>query len=141
MCNPWLAFYYNFKNIFMPQLIHEDISYNIIGGCMKVHSFLGHGFLEIVYKDAMQIEFAKNETDYVREKEFDINYKGIILPHKFYADFFVMDSVIVEVKASSGGISNDFIAQTLNYMKVSGCSLGLIINFGKSSLEYKRLVL
>jgi len=125
----------------MPQLIHEDISYNIIGSCMRVHSFLGHGFLEIVYKDAMQIEFAESEIEFTREKEFDINYKGIILPHKFYADFFVMDDVIVEAKATKEGISNDFIAQTLNYMKVSGCSLGLIINFGKSSLEYKRLVL
>lgn len=125
----------------MPQLIYEDISYNIIGACMRVHSFLGHGFLEIVYKDAMQIEFAESDLSFRREKEFDINYKGIILPHKFYADFFVMDSVIVEVKAIKDGISNDFIAQTLNYMKVSGCLLGLIVNFGKSSLEYKRLVL
>jgi GxxExxY protein len=108
---------------------------------MKVHSFLGHGFLEIIYKDAMQIEFAESEIDFTREKEFDINYKGIILPHKFYADFFVMDNIIVEAKATKDGISNDFIAQSLNYMKVSCCSLGLIINFGKSSLEYKRLVL
>ena len=125
----------------MPVLILEDISYKIIGACMKVHSFLGHGFLEIVYKDAMQIEFVKKEIDFTREKEFDINYKGIILAHKFFADFFVMDNVIVEVKATKDGISNNFIAQTLNYLKVSGCSLGLIINFGKSSLEYKRLVL
>jgi GxxExxY protein len=125
----------------MPQLIHEDISYNIIGARMRVHTFLGHGFLEIVYKDAMQIEFAENEINFTREKEFDINYKGIILPHGFYADFPVMDNVIVEAKATKDGILNDFIAQTLNYMKVSGCSLGLIINFGKSSLEYKRLVL
>ncbi len=125
----------------MPLLINEEVTYRIIGACMKVHRFLGHGFLEIVYKDAMQIEFAKDEIDYLREKEFDINYKGIILPHKFYADFFVMNSVIIEVKASHDGISNDFIAQTLNYLKVSDCSVGLIINFGKSSLEYKRLVL
>jgi GxxExxY protein len=53
----------------------------------------------------------------------------------------VLNNVIVEVKATKDGISNDFIAQALNYMKVSGCSLGLIINFGKSSLEYKRLLL
>ena len=125
----------------MSLLINEDISYKIIGACMKVHRFLGHGFLEIVYKDAMQIEFAKNEINYIREKEFDINYKGIILPHKFYADFFVMEHVIVEVKAAREGISNVFIAQTLNYLKVSKCALGLIINFGKLSLEYKRLVL
>ena len=90
----------------MPQLIHEDISHKIIGACMKVHSFLGHGFLEIVYKDAMLIEFENNEIDYVREKEFDINYKGIILPRKFYADFWVMGDVIVEVKATKDGISN-----------------------------------
>lgn len=108
----------------MPVLINEDISYGIIGICMKVHRFLGHGFLEIVYKDAMQIEFARTEINYVREKEFDINYKGIILPHKFYADFFVMDSVIVEVKSVKEGISKEFIAQTLNYLKVSGCELG-----------------
>ena len=124
----------------MPVLIHEDISYKIIGACMRVHSYLGYGFLEIVYKDAMQIEFAKEEIDFLREKEFNINYKGIILPHKFYADFVVADEVIVEVKACKDGISNDFVTQTLNYMKVSGCSLGLIINFGKSSLEYKRLI-
>jgi len=108
---------------------------------MKVHSFLGHGFLEIVYKDAMQVEFSKEEIPFCREKEFDINYKGIILPHKFYADFWVADEVIVEVKACKDGMSNDFIAQTLNYLKVSGCSLGLVINFGKTSLEYKRLIL
>ena len=125
----------------MPVLIHEDISYKIIGACMKVHSFLGHGFLEIVYKDAMQIEFDENVIEFSREKEFDINYKGIILPHKFYADFFVMDTVVVEVKASKDGISNEFIAQVLYYLKVPACSLGLIINFGKSSLEYKRVVL
>ena len=125
----------------MPILVNEDMSYRIIGACMKVHRFLGTGFLEIVYKDAIQIEFAKAEINYVREKEFDIDYKGIILPHKFFADFFVMDNVIVEVKATKEGISNEFIAQTLNYLKVSNCSLGLIINFGKPSLEYKRLVL
>ncbi|WP_462220505.1 GxxExxY protein [Ferruginibacter sp.] len=125
----------------MSILINEDMSYKIIGACMKVHRFLGHGFLEVVYKDAMQIEFAKAEINYVREKEFDINYKGIILPHKFFADFFVMENVIAEIKATKEGISNDFIAQTLNYLKVSNCALGLIINFGKTSLEYKRLVL
>ncbi|WP_462254187.1 GxxExxY protein [Ferruginibacter sp.] len=125
----------------MSILINEDMSYKIIGACMKVHRFLGHGFLQVVYKDAMQIEFAKAEINYVREKEFDINYKGIILPHKFFADFFVMENIIAEIKATKEGISNDFIAQTLNYLKVSNCALGLIINFGKTSLEYKRLVL
>lgn len=125
----------------MAILISEDITYSIIGACMKVHRFLGSGFLEIVYKDAMQIEFANADIDFKRESEFNINYKGTVLPHKFFADFYVMSSVIVEVKASKDGICNDHIAQTLNYLKVSGCSVALIINFGKSSFEYKRLVL
>ena len=77
----------------------------------------------------------------LREKKFDINYKGAILLHKFYADFFVKDKIIVEIKSTKEGISNEYITQTLNYLKVSGCRLGLIINFGKSSLEYKRLIL
>jgi GxxExxY protein len=124
----------------MSILINEDITYAIIGACMKVHRFLGKGFLEIVYKDAMQIEFANADIDFNREQEFEINYKGIILPHKFFADFFVMNNVIVEVKNAKDGICNDHVAQTLNYLKVSGCSVGLIVNFGKPSFEYKRLV-
>ena len=125
----------------MAVLIKEEMSYELIGICMNVHRCLGHGFLEIVYKDALQIEFVRNQINFIREKEFDINYKGIILPHKFYADFFVMDNIIIEVKANKEGISNDFIAQTLNYLKVSNCELGLVVNFGKSSLEFKRLIL
>ena len=108
---------------------------------MRIHRFLGHGFLEVVYKDAMQVEFEEDHIPYAREKEFMIDYKGIILPHKFYADFLVMNNIIVEVKASGEGISNVFIAQTINYLKISGCSVGLLINFGKTSLEYKRIVL
>ena len=65
------------------------------------------------------MNFAENEIKFSREKEFDINNKGIILPHKFYANFFVMDAFVVEVKTSKDGISNDFIALTLYYMK--GC--------------------
>ncbi len=125
----------------MAVLIKEEMSYELIGICMNVHRCLGYGFLEIVYKDALQIEFIRNQVNFVREKEFDINYKGIILPHKFYADFFVMDHIIVEVKANKEGISNEFIAQTLNYLRVSNCAMGLVVNFGKSSLEFKRLVL
>jgi len=74
------------------------------------------------------------------KKEFTINYKQHILPRKFYSDFFVMDKIIIEIKSTKEGLSNDYITQTLNYLKVSGCKLGLIVNFGKSLLEYKRLI-
>ena len=108
---------------------------------MAIHSYLGHGFLEVVYKDAAEIEFTTSGINFEREKKFGINYKGVILLRKFQADFFVMDKIIVEIKATKERISNEYIRQPLNYLKISGCQLGLIVNFGKSSLEYKRLIL
>jgi GxxExxY protein len=124
----------------MEDILYKNEIYEIIGLCMEVHNYLGYGFLEIVYKDALEIEFKENLMMYEREKEFTISYKQHILPRKFYSDFFVMDKIIVEIKATKEGFSNDYITQTLNYLKASGCKLGLIVNFGKSSLEYKRLI-
>jgi len=74
-----------------------------------------------------------------REKEYQINYKGVILPHKFYADFIVFDSVILEIKAKDG-IANEDMAQTINYLKCSGCQVGLILNFGRVKLDIKRVI-
>ena len=71
---------------------------------------------------------------------YDVNYKGTILPHKFYADFVVFDKIILEVKGVSG-IADEFIAQALNYLKVSSNQLALIVNFGELKLNYKRIVL
>lgn len=107
---------------------------------MDIHHELGHGFLEIVYKDALEFEFRKADIDFAREVEYLVNYKDVILPHKFYADFVIFNKIILEVKGVSG-IADEHIAQTLNYLKVSGNKLGLLINFGESSLKYKRIVL
>ncbi len=123
----------------MSDLIYKEEAYKIIGKCMEVHNNLGAGFLEIVYKDALELEFRKNGISYEREKEYKVNYKGVILPHKFYADFVVFDKIILEVKAVSG-IADEFIAQAINYLKVSGNKLALIVNFGESKLNYKRIV-
>ena len=123
----------------MTDLIYKEESFKIIGLCMEVHNNLGKGFLEIVYKDALEHEFRKNNISFEREKEYVVNYKDIILPHKFYADFVVFDKIILEVKGMAG-IAEEHIAQTLNYLKVSGLKLGLIVNFGELSLQYKRVV-
>lgn len=122
------------------KIIFKEESYQIIGRCMEVHNNLGAGFLEIVYKDALEMEFRKANIPFEREKMYDVNYKGIILPHKFYADFVVFDKIILEVKGVSG-ISDEFIAQAMNYLKVSGNQLALIVNFGELKLNYKRIVL
>ena len=121
-------------------LIYKDLSYEIIGICMDVHNNLGAGFLEIVYKDALEYEFGKENIPFEREKLYRVNYKDIILPHKFFADFVVFDKIILEVKAVSG-IADEFVAQALNYLKVSGNKLALIVNFGETKLHYKRVVL
>jgi GxxExxY protein len=123
----------------MNNIIYKTESYKIIGICMEVHNNLGPGFLEIVYKDALEYEFRLAGIPFEREKEFVVNYKGTILPHKFHADFVVYGKIILEVKAVSE-IYEKSIAQALNYLSVSGCKLSLIVNFGELNLNYKRIV-
>ncbi|SHG08310.1 GxxExxY protein [Flavobacterium segetis] len=117
----------------------KNENYEIVGLCMEVHRILGLGLLEIVYKDALEIEFKNNNIPYEREKEYNVEYKGIILQHKFYADFVVYDDIILEVK-SVKEISNDHLAQTLNYMKLADTPIGIIANFQNKSLVHKRLI-
>lgn len=102
-------------------------------------SYLGKGFSEIVYKDALEFELRNRNINYEREKEFSVNYKGTILKHKFYADFVVDDKVIIEVKSKSELI-NEHYAPVLNYLAISKLGIGLLINFNEKSLQYKRII-
>lgn len=103
----------------MTEILYKEESYQIIGKCFEVFNNLGPGFLEIVYKDALEYEFEKAGIPYDRERLYKVDYKGIILPHFFYADFVVFDNIILEIKGVSG-IADEFVAQALNYLKVSG---------------------
>jgi GxxExxY protein len=123
----------------MSEILFKEESYRIIGLCMEVHRQLGSGFKEIVYKDALEIEFKELGIPFQREKLYRIEYKGKILRHKYCADFVVYDSIILEVKATSV-IVNRFVADTLNYLKASGLQLGIIVNFGEPSLVSKRII-
>ncbi|HRG07937.1 MAG TPA: GxxExxY protein [Cyclobacteriaceae bacterium] len=118
----------------------QEKTYQLNGIAMEIHRILGRGFLEIVYKDALEYEFKMGKIKYEREKEYSITYKDIILPHKFFADFVVFDKIIVEVKAQEG-VVEDHYSQVINYLAVSKCKIGLIYNFGASSLEIKRVIL
>jgi len=124
----------------MNKIIFKEESYLIIGKCMDVHNNLGAGFLEIVYKDALEYEFNKAGIAYEREKMYEVNYKGIILPHKFYADFVVNNNIILEIKGVAM-LSDAFVAQCINYLKVSNNQLALLVNFGELRLNYRRIVL
>ncbi len=106
---------------------------------MEVHTELGMAFKEAVYKDALDYEFVKNKIPSRREKKYEIAYKGIILPHGYSADFIVYSSIVLEVKATSM-IVNNFVKQTINYLKASGLKLGIIANFGEKSFVSRRVV-
>jgi GxxExxY protein len=123
----------------MEHVIYREESYEIIGLCMEVHNNLGPGFLEIVYKDALELEFKVANIPYEREKEYIVNYKGSILKHKFYADFVVYDKIILEVKAVSG-IVDEFVARAINYLTISKNKLAIIANFGEMRFHSQRIV-
>jgi GxxExxY protein len=117
----------------------QQETHTIIGVCMEVHNELGAGMLEAVYKDAVEWEFTSRGINYQREKAYPVHYKNIVLPHKFFADFVVFDSVILEIKAQKAIIDEHF-KQTNNYLALSKLKIGLIINFGESSLKFRRII-
>jgi len=121
-------------------IIYKDESYKIIGACMEVHNNLGCGFLEAVYQEALEIEFERRKIPFVKEKPLKIYYKGIELKKEYVADFICYNKIIIETKAATE-LKSDHIAQTLNYLKITGYKLGLLVNFGTTSLKYKRIVL
>lgn len=121
------------------QLIFKEECFKIVGLCMKVHRKLGGGFKEVVYKDALEVEFMRAEMFYQREKRFSIEYDGVILRHSFVADFILFNCVIVEIKAGPA-IFIDSFRQTLNYIRAAHVRLGILANFGSTSLQFKRIV-
>jgi len=136
---------YEIKSVAEPMVeygdgIHNPITYNIIGAAMEVHKTLGKGFLEAVYKDCLSIEFEKRELAFEKEKKFDIHYKGIKISHFYYADFIIENKVVLEIK-SQPLLIEESMKQIINYLAVSKCKVGLLINFGESSLKYKRVIL
>jgi len=118
---------------------YRDLTYKIIGAAQEVHKELGPGFLESVYQNALVLEFTQQHIPFQQESEIDIFYKGVKLDKKFFADFICYDKIIVELKALNK-LSGDHQAQVLNYLKAANFKLGLLLNFGESSLKVKRLI-
>ena len=123
----------------MEKFIFKNETYKIIGAAMEVHRVLGSGFLEGVYQEAFEIELVKQGIPFQREKKLNIFYKDVKLQKEYYADFYCYDGIIVELKAQSE-LKGVHESQLLNYMTATNTKVGLLINFGQNSLEYKRMV-
>ena len=123
------------------QLKHGKITEKIIGAALEVHRFLGNGFQEVIYQRALALELARVGLTFAREIEQDIFYKECSEPiGTRRADFVIEGKVLVELKAIAV-LEEVHVAQILNYLKAYRMEVGLLINFGGKSLDFKRLVL
>ncbi|MDD3286547.1 MAG: GxxExxY protein [Bacteroidales bacterium] len=116
---------------------HEELTHKIIGCAMRVHGTLGNGFQEVIYQRALAIEFEKQGLRFQREMEMNIYYDDINIGTR-RVDFFVEDCVMVELKALIN-LEEVHLAQAMNYCQAYNLPIGLLINFGSKSLEFKRV--
>ena len=118
---------------------NDPETYRIIGAAMEVHRQLGHGFLEVVYQEALAVEFVERGIGFEREAELPVLYKGRSLACCYRADFLCFGCVVVELKALSELTPREH-SQVINYLKATRLSRGLLLNFGAPRLDYKRII-
>ena len=124
----------------MAELLYKDDTHRLIGLCMEIHRELGKGHDEVIYKDALVVELSRATIPFSREKKFEVKYKDVILPHFNYADFVIWDKILFEAKAVEK-LTDAHVKQVLNYLAASKLRVGLLVNFGGDSLEWKRVIL
>lgn len=115
----------------------NDLTHEIIGCAMRVHSELGNGFQELIYQRALRIEFNNSDISHEREKEIPIEYKGQVIGTR-RVDFFVDNRVMVEIKAVET-LLTVHKTQAINYLEAYKIADGLLLNFGNSKLEFNRV--
>ena len=120
------------------KLLHRGVTEAILGAAFDVHSELGYGFLERVYQRALQVELSRRGFSAEIERRIQVKYKGVIVGY-YDADLIVAGSVVVEIKVNPQYDKRDE-AQLLNELKATGLKVGLLVNFGRMKVEYKRLV-
>jgi len=116
---------------------HKELTYKIIGCAMEVHKHLGNGFQEVIYQRALAIEMKMQGIEFSREHEMEIKYKEYEIGTR-RVDFFVEGTIMVEIKALIN-LEDVHLAQAMNYVEAYNLEIGLLINFGSKSLQYKRV--
>ena len=121
-------------------IIYKAESYQIIGACFEVYKEKGCGFLEAVYQECLELEFGIQNIPFIAQAALNIEYNGTSLKQRYAPDFICYEKIILEIKAVSK-LANEHSAQVHNYLKATGMSLGLLVNFGHyPKLEYQRIV-
>ena len=120
-------------------MLFEKECYEIIGACMEVHNILGRGHKEVIYNDALEIEFKLRGIPYEREKQLPVVYKGEVLHHFSVTDFLLYEKILFETKAISETTISD-VGQVVNQISSAQLRLGLLVNFGTPTLWYKRVI-
>lgn len=115
----------------------HELTHKIIGAAMEVHKHLGNGFQEVVYQRALAIEMKLQNINFIREQEMSLGYKGYDIGTR-RVDFFVEEKIMVEIKAISN-LEEVHLAQAMNYVEAYNLEIGLLINFGAKSLQFKRV--
>jgi len=129
------------KGVSMPLVVDatgNDLTYRIIGLAMEVHNTIGYGFKEEVYEKALEVKLNHAGIEPFRQYEVFVDYEGERVA-TFYLDLFPGRQVVVEIKAFSHQLTNDELAQVINYLKATGAPVGLLFNFGRRKLEYRRV--
>ncbi len=116
----------------------NNLSRRVIGCALEVSNTLGPGFFEKIYEKALCIEFEKNGIDFQTQKSVNVIYKGSLVG-EYITDIIVEDKLLLELKAVSA-LCSEHEAQLMNYLKATGLSVGLLLNFGKPKLGIKRMV-
>lgn len=122
----------------MAELLYKELSYAIVGAAMEVHSVLGSGFLEAVYQSALEKELRLRQIPFERKVKLPISYKGDLIG-EYESDMVVDGKIIVEIKSVSR-FNSAHEAQIIHYLTATGLQLGLLLNFGANSLEYRRII-
>ncbi len=122
----------------MTEILFKDLSYAIVGAAMEVHKILGGGFLEAVYQAALEHELELRKIPFGKQVKLPITYKDILIG-EYVADFVVDGKIIVEIKAVSQ-FNSAHEAQAMHYLAATGCRLAILLNFGGTKLEQRRIV-
>ncbi|GMQ27020.1 GxxExxY protein [Algoriphagus sp. oki45] len=127
----------NQQNQDFDKMEYQELTHKIIGAAMEVHRLLGNGFQEVIYQRALAIELGERNIEFIREQEMSIHYKGHDIGTR-RVDFFVEDKIMVEIKAIIN-LEDVHLAQAMNYLEAYNLEIGLLINFGSKSMQFKRV--